>query len=383
MRCIAKTLYGLEPVAEQELKAFGIQNMQRMNRAFAFDCDLEQLYRINLGARSILRVLVKVSSFKAHNDRHLYSQASKVNWEKYLGVEQSFAIDATVNGKRFRHSRYAALKVKDAIVDQFRKKFDQRPNVNTDAPDVRINLHISETDVTLSIDSSGESLEKRGYRTESNAAPMSECLAAGMLLLSGWDGKNPLLDAMTGSGTLAIEAALLASNTPPSLHRPFGFQSWDNYDKALFNRIELELRNGITEITTRIVARDADIDAIRIAKRNARRAGLVDQITFEQKDFLQSEPIAEKGFVFMNPPYGERLEEDEQMPEFYGEVGRHLKHQFVGTQLWVISGNLPALKRLGLKPDHRHKVFNGAIECRINGYTLFAGKRIDQLNQDA
>jgi putative N6-adenine-specific DNA methylase len=382
MRCIAKTLYGLESVAESELRSVGIKEMERMNRAVGFDCNQEQLYRINLGARSILRVLVEVSSFKAHNDRHLYSQALKINWEKYLAVDQSFAIDATVNGQRFRHSRYAALKVKDAIVDQFRKKFDERPNINTHSPDIRFNLHISETDVSISLDSSGESLEKRGYRTESNAAPMSECLAAAMVMLSGWDKKTPLLDAMTGSGTIAIEAALFASNTPPSLHRSFGFQTWSDYDKALFNRIELELRNNITPVDAQIVARDVDIDAIRIAKRNARRAGLIDQIQFEQQDFLKASPLAANSFVFVNPPYGERLEEDEEMPAFYGEIGRHLKHNFPGTQLWVISGNLPALKRLGLKPDHRHKVFNGAIECRLNGYTLFEGKRIDQLKQE-
>lgn len=378
MKCIAKTLYGLEEVAVMELKQVGVSNIETANRAVFFQCNEAQLYRLNLNARSILRLLVEVSSFKAHNDRHLYSQAQKINWDKYLGLKQTFAIDATVNGTRFRHSQYAALKVKDAIVDQFKTKHGDRPNINTHNPDVRINLHISETDVTISLDSSGESLEKRGYRTESNAAPMSECLAAAMLLLSGWDKKAPLLDAMCGSGTIAIEAALLAANIPPGLHRNFGFQRWANYDEALFKQINFELRNQIEKPQVKIVARDIDLEAIRIAKNNARRAGMIEHITFETKNFLQSEPLEESGWIMMNPPYGERLEEDEAMPAFYHEVGSRLKHHFAGHHLWIISGNLPALKRIGLKPDARHKVFNGAIECRMNGYTLFAGKRAEQ-----
>lgn len=378
MKLAAKTLYGLEDLAVKELKALGAKNLQSGNRIVTFEGDLELLYRANLSSRTLLRILVPVSEFQAHNDRHLYQQAKKIPWNKYLSNELTFAIDATVNGQRFRHSQYAALKVKDAIVDQFKEKTGKRPSIDTHKPHVRLNLHISETSVNLSLDSSDVSLEKRGYRTESNEAPMSECLAAAMIMQSEWDQKTPLIDAMTGSGTLAIEAALMASNTPPCLFRAFGFQTWMDYDSGLFKRIEHELRNAITKPDAKIVARDISGKNISIAKRNARRAAVIDHITFEQQDMLTSSPVADEGVVVVNPPYGERLEDDEAMLNFYHEVGRRLKHHYSGHKLWMISANLKALKRIGLKPDHQYKVFNGPLECRMNGYSLFAGKRESQ-----
>ena len=375
----AKTLYGLEDLAVQELTQLGATKLVKGNRIVSFEGDQALLYKANLCSRSILRILVPISSFTAHNDRHLYQMAKKISWQKYLRLDQSFAIDSTVNGTRFKHSQYAALKVKDAIVDQFKEETQERPNVNTHNPNVRINLHISDTDVTISLDSSGDSLEKRGYRTESYEAPMSECLAAAMVMLSGWNQEKPLLDAMTGSGTIPIEAALIATNTAPGLFRKFGFEHWADFDEGLFKQLKHQLRMDITSPKTRIIARDINAQNISTAKRNASRAAVIEHITFEKQDFLTSDPLDEPAFIFMNPPYGERLEEDEDMPPFYHDIGFRLKHHFPGNQLWIISGNLKALKRIGLKPDHKYKVFNGSIECRLNGYSLFAGKRLEQL----
>ena len=375
MKLAAKTLYGLEELAEREIKALGGKDFSRGNRIVQFTGSQEILYRANLCCRSILRILVPVSSFTAHNDRHLYQMTKKIPWSKYFSEDQTFAIDATVHGKRFRHSRYAAQKVKDAIVDQFREKNGNRPSVDTRDPDVRLNLHISETNVTLSLDSSGESLEKRGYRTESNEAPISESLAAAMIMLSEWKGDTPLLDAMTGSGTIAIEAALIATDTPPGLFRTFGFQRWADYDKGLFSRIENELRSAIHPPKTSIVARDLSERNLAIAKRNARRASVIDHIKFKAQDFMTSEPVAESGVVFMNPPYGERLDESDGMIELYGDIGRRLKHHYSGHQAWIISGHLKAIKRLGFKPDKRFELYNGPIECRLVGISIYSGKK--------
>jgi len=381
LKIVAKTLFGLESVLSDELKSLGAKNIVPLNRAVQFDGDQELLYRCNLASRLALRFLVPITHFQAHNDRHLYSLAGKVNWEKYLTLDQTFVIDSTANSTRFTHSQYAAQKVKDAIVDQFKEKTGKRPSVSVANPDVRINLHISENDVDISLDSSGESLEKRGYRTESNEAPMSEVLAAAMVKFSRWDEKEPLLDAMTGSGTIAIEAALIATNTAPGLHRPFAFQNWADYDSGLFDRLQFELRSAITPISDKILARDIDESTISVAKRNAVRAGVIDDISFECIDFTASDPVTESALILMNPPYGERLDEPEEMIEFYHEIGFRLKHNYANHTVWVISSNLPAMKRLGLKPDERIKVFNGSLECRLNKYSLFKGKRIDHIKE--
>lgn len=357
-----------------ELAELGCTNLVQLNRAVAFEGDLRQLYKANICLRTALRILVPISSFQAHNDRHLYALSGKINWEKYIGIDQTFAIDATVNGSRFTHSQYAALKVKDAIVDQFKARHGKRPSVHTSNPDVRINLHISETDVQLALDSSGESLEKRGYRTESNEAPISEVLAAGLLKLAAYNGEKPLLDPMCGSGTIAIEAALMASQTAPGLHREFAFQRWPDFDAGIFKQLDFECRSAIKSPSSPILARDMDARNISISKRNAARAGVIDYIQFDLADFLEAAPPAVPTMVIMNPPYGERLDDDAEMDEFYHKIGFKLKHEYAGHTAWVISGNLRAMKRLGLKPSKRIKLFNGKIECRFAGFDLFEGK---------
>jgi len=379
LKFIAKTLYGLESVLAAELEELGANKIKPLNRAVEFEGSTHLLYKANLMCRTALRILIPITSFKAHNDRHLYALSSKVKWTDYLSLDTTFAIDSTTHSDRFRHSRYAALKLKDAIVDQFRKEFNERPSIDSRTPDVRINLHIADTDVSISLDSSGESLEKRGYRTESNEAPMSEVLAAGLIKLSGWDKKKDFLDPMTGSGTIAIEAAMMNQNIPPGLHRDFAFQNWMDYNKELFEEIEMEVRSNIVSPSARIVARDINKRSLPIAKRNAMRAGVVEHIQWETADFCDSEPFSDSAHIIMNPPYGERLEEHDDMLELYDAIGFRLKHHYPNHTVWVITSNLAAMKKLGLKPDHRIKLYNGSLECRFNGYTLFKGKRIDQL----
>lgn len=379
LKFTAKTLFGFEQMLADELQELGASNIELLNRAVAFEGDQELMYRANLCSRTALRILIPIAEFQAHNEKHLYDQVKKINWDEYLTVHTTFAIDAATNSERFTHSKFASLKVKDAIADWFREQHNRRPNVDPKDPDVQLNLHISDLQVTISLDSSGENLGKRGYRQESNDAPMSEVLAAGMLKLAGYTGQTPLFDAMTGSGTLAIEAALIASNSAPGIGRTFCFQKWKDYDEELFKKIELELAQARVKPQHDIMASDIERFSISIAGRNARRAGVQDYITFKRQDFNHSEPALEKALIVMNPPYGERLEDMDSALELYHHIGSRLKHHYAGHTVWIISSNNKAMKRIGLKPDHKFKLFNGSLECSLQGYTLFEGKRIPHI----
>lgn len=379
MKIVAKTLYGLEDILAAELEKFGAQKIEKLNRAVAFEGDLALLYRANLASRLALRFLTPVAEFQAHNDRHLYDLVSKIKWDDYLDVDNTFAIDATTNSERFRHSKFAALKTKDAIADWFRAKYGKRPSVNPKEPDVQINLHISNLQVTISLDSSGESLEKRGYRQESNEAPISEVLASGILTFAKYDGTKPLFDAMAGSGTFLIEAALMAKNQAPGITRSFGFERWPNFDPALFNSIKDELIKGEIEPNQPIEGIDIDRSSVFITNRNAKRAGVDDIVKMKKQDFLETESLKDQALIVMNPPYGERLQDEESIMELYHEIGSRLKHHYAGHKVWIISSNLKALKRIGLKPDEKIKLYNGSLECSLQGYTLFDGKKTDQL----
>ena len=326
--------------------------------------------------------MVVLDSFQAHNERHLYGKIQHIDWSKYISGKQTFAIDCTAFGERFRHSKYAALTVKDAIVDQFRENTDHRPSIDTKEPDVKINVHISDTYVDVSLDSSGDSLEKRSYRLEAMEAPISEVLAAAMITLSGWNRQTPLFDPMCGSGTIVIEAAMIAANKAPGLYRSFGFERWSNFNTELLKKLKQELVQNETKPQVEILGRDKHRRAMAIAERNARRAGLDRCVTIETGDFMKKETPFEQGLIIMNPPYGERLNEDYEIEAFYHEVGFKLKHEYAGYTAWIISSNNKALKRIGLKPDTRIQLYNGALECRFNGYTLFAGKRQEQINRD-
>ncbi|MCO4805752.1 MAG: class I SAM-dependent RNA methyltransferase [Flavobacteriales bacterium] len=379
MKLIAKTLFGLETLLEQELKELGASKINVLNRAIEFESDLETLYRIAIESRVALRVLLPFANYKARGEDDFYKKAQRIDWSQYLTNDKTFAINSTTHGEQFTHSQYAGLKLKDAIVDQFREKTGARPSVNTSSPDVLINLHISNIEVSISLDATGEPLNKRGYRMETNEAPINEILAAAMIQLSGWDGITPFLDPMTGSGTIAIEAAMKARNIAPGLNRTFAFQKWSDYDPQLFEKVKAEAQAKVTTSDVEIVARDFNMGCLGIARRNAVRAGVEDMIIFDCVDFMKSDPIADSAMIIMNPPYGERLDEKIDLGQLYHDIGFRLKHSYPTHKVWVITSNLDAMKRLGLKPDTRVKLYNGSLECRFNEYTLFKGKRIDQL----
>lgn len=372
---LAKTFHGLEDLLAQELTQLGAQGVRPVKRAVHFEGDLETLYRANLWLRLALRILVPIHQFEAQDERDLYRGVQAIDWEQYLGPQQTLAVDTVVNSSQFTHSHFVALKTKDAVVDQFRQRRGRRPSVDTQSPDLRIHVHINDHRVRLLLDSSGESLHRRGYRLAGRKAPLNEVLAAGLLSLSGWTPAQPLLDPMCGSGTIAIEAALMAANVAPGLLRQrFGFQPWRTYDQALWQALRQEARELRQQVQAPIRARDQSVAAINAAQANARRARVDGLVDFAVGDFLQEAAPAEPGLLLMNPPYGERLGEEDQRA-FYRAIGDRFKQAYPGHRAWVISSNLSALKALGLKPSHKHTLYNGPLLCKFQGYELYQGSR--------
>jgi len=371
---IATTQFGLEEILAAELKALGAENTEILNRAVKFTGTLELLYKSNYLLRTCLKILKPIATFEAYNETQLYENIKKIDWSQYLTLQQTFAIDGTTSGEVFTHSKFVALKSKDAIVDQFRENCGVRPSVDPEDPDIRINIHISDINCSVSIDSTGVPLNKRGYRLEQTFAPISEVLAAGIILLSGWDRKTDFYDPMCGSGTFSIEAALLAQNIPNGQLRKFLFEKWSNFDAMLWQTIKDEAEKAIIPFEGKIYATDLDKNAIEISLQNARRAGVAANIEFAEADFLQSKVKGEGGLIVMNPPYNERLKNDD-IVEFYSELGTHLKHFYNGCDAWIISGNLEALKFIGLRPSRKIKLYNGQLECRLQKYELYRGSK--------
>ncbi len=371
---IATTLYGLENVLAEELNAIGATDISVLNRAVKFRGDNSLLYKSNLWLRTAIKILKPIHAFRANDEKQLYSNIKRFGWENYLSIKKSFAVDSVVNSNIFTHSQYVALKTKDAIVDRFRDSTELRPSVDTENPDVRINIHISGTMVIVSLDSSGVMLGKRNYRTEQVEAPISEVLAAGIILLSGWDKKTNVIDPMCGSGTFPIEAAMIAANIAPGLNRKFNFETWLDFDKQLFDKIKKEAVEKQISSSAQIYGSDIDKKAISISINNARRAGVRDIIKFENKDFFDSENNNKPAFVFMNPPYDERLQ-IEKIEEFYDEIGSQLKHHYQDNEAWIISSNFDAINHFGLKAEKKIKLFNGKLECRLLHYKMYEGSK--------
>lgn len=375
MNLVALTAFGLEAVVERELERLGARDLQPGNRAVAFRGDLELLYRANLHLRAALRVLHPIHSFAAANPQQLYRHIRDIDWSNYLTVEGTLAVDAFVHSKHFTHSKYAALKVKDAIVDQFRERTGKRPSVDVANPALRLHLHIAGKKCTLSLDSSGESLHRRGYRFSGQKAPLNEALAAGLVLLSGWDARTPLYDPMCGSGTLAIEAAMLARKMAPGLLRKqFAFQRWRTFDAGLWQKVRDAAKQQVRESPVRIFASDKSKTAVATARENLRRAGLQETVELTQGALEHLRPQTSTGFLIMNPPYGERMQQ-ERIDEWYAGIGDHLKQHFTGFEAWVLSANKNALKRFGLRPSKKYTIFNGGLECKFQRYELYAGSR--------
>lgn len=375
MRFIAKTLYGLEHVLARELSDSGASGVEIANRAVLFEGDKRLLYHVNYCSRTALSFLQPVREFRIRTKEDLYSNGQKIEWSKYIDENSTFSVSPVVNSPLFGHTGYAALVLKDAIADYFRNKSGKRPSVDTVNPDLLINLHISNDKVTVSLDSSVVPLFKRGYRLEQTAAPLNESLAAGILLISGWEAGSSLTDPMCGSGTIPIEAALIARRIPPGKFRQFfGFQRWKDHDDALFLKVKRDAESGIIESPVKISASDISAEAVKLATANIKRAGLEDSISIGVADFKDIKSIDNQGFVFMNPPYGQRLN-PEELDSIYNMIGTTLKHSFDGNTAWLITSNRESLKKVGLKHAEKHILFNGALECLLVKYELYQGSK--------
>ncbi|MEQ8908010.1 MAG: THUMP domain-containing protein [Vicingaceae bacterium] len=376
---VATCMQNLEPELEKELKKLGAKNVKAMKRAVRFDGGQKLLYASNLWLRTALKVLRPIAHFYAKKEEEFYEQAKNLPWEQIFQSDKTFAIDASVYSEVFQHSQYISLKLKDAIVDRFREKGISRPSVDRKEADIRIHLHINQERVDLSLDSSGDPLFKRGYRQATHIAPINETLAAGMLLKSGYNGETDFLDPMCGSGTLAIEAAFILSNTPPNMQRTrFGFESWQDYDQALLSEVLGEAQAAYKPIEVKLLARDSNSQAIRACRVNVNAAQLRNNIKIEQTDFFKAERPFEEGFMISNPPYGERLQVAEDLPDFYEKIGSTLKHEYPNWEAWFISSDMDALKRIGLKPSQKIPLMNGKLECQLRKFELFEGKKADQ-----
>jgi len=377
---LAKTFKGLEEVLAQELIELGANDVQLERRAVSFRGDKALLYRANFCLRTAIRILVPIASFKAKDTDSLYEQLKKINWSQYMTVDSSFAIDAIVYSESFRNSRFVTYRVKDAIVDYWQDRAGKRPNVQVNNPDLLLNIHIANEQVTLSLDSSGESLHKRGYRVATTEAPISEVLAAGMLLMAGWKGQSDFYDPMCGSGTLLIEAALIARNIAPGVFRQaYAFEKWPDFDADLWNDIYNDDSHE-REFEHRIYGSDASFYAIQQAAKNIKSAGVqkdieLKQVRMEELKLSSIRPFDHSPLVMMNPPYGERLKSNKEMEELYSAIGTTLKHQFTGATAWIISSNVEAMKCIGLKPSKKVHLLNGELDCQFNKYDLFQGKR--------
>lgn len=374
MKLIAKTMAGLEVVLAAELEALGATEVRTSARAVHFEGNLSVLYRANFEARTALRILWPIAEFAARNEDELYRRIHDIDWRQYMDVEDTFAVDAVAWSEVFRHSKFAALKTKDAIADRFRQELGKRPSVNVDQPDLRVHVHISGLSVSVSLDSSGESLHRRGYRLRGGPAPINEALAAGMVMLSGWKAERPFIDAMCGSGTLLIEAALIAGGIPPQWQRRvFGFQKWKNYEPELWEQIRRSALAHVPDKWPVIRGYDHDRRALRTAAENIDAAHLGGKIVLEHASFEQLTPPPAPGLLMMNPPYDERIPLEEAVP-FYKSIGDTLKQNWAGYDAWIISANLEALKHLGLRPSRRISLFNGPLECKFQKYELYSGR---------
>jgi putative N6-adenine-specific DNA methylase len=372
---LAKTFTGFEEVLASELTQLGASNVKIVKRGILFNGDKKLLYKANYLCRSALRILKPIASFRALNEDELYAEVGKINWEQYLGLDSTFSIDGITSYSNITHSKYLALKTKDAIVDQFRNKFGKRPNVNTENPDVSINVRVFRNEATISLDSSGESLHKRGYRVATGPAPMNEVLAAGLVLISGWNGKTNFIDPMCGSGTIPIEAALFARNIPSGYFREdYSFKKWNDFDPELWQQVVNEAKENIRDIQLQIVGSDWSGRILQAAKENVISAGLEDTITLRTNYIDDSNPPKPAGFLITNPPYGERIKTDD-IKSLYKGIGDTLKKEYPGYTAWIISSHNEALKSVGLRPSRNIKVFNGQLECRFAKFEMYTGSK--------
>ena len=371
---IAKTFFGLEDILLSELESLGAREPQKLNRAVSFSGDLRLLYRANLELRTALRILLPLKRVQVQNEKQLYDEVMDIDWSAHLSLESTFSVDSVVNSPFFKHSKYVALKTKDAIVDQFRKNTGKRPSIDTENPDCRINIHIFKDQCSISLDSSGSSLHKRSYRKFSHQAPLNEVLAAGLVLMTGYDGTMPFIDPMCGSGTILIEAAMIAKKIPPGILRDsFGFMKWKNFDSNTWDQVLSDAKSKIREAPEKILGSDSNLRSVKLTRQNLESLK-IEEVMLSRKSFFDLSKPTEGTILVSNPPYGERMPVDE-IEQLYIDIGNHLKRNFSGSKAFFISSNVKALKRIGLRPFFKKTVFNGALECRYFGFDLYDGSR--------
>ena len=373
-KIIAKTFQGLEEVLAKELINLGANNVEIGRRMVAFTGDKEMLYKANFCTRTAVKVLKPIKEFKAKDADEVYEEAKKIDWEKYMDVKSTFLVDSVIFSENFRHSKFVAYRVKDAIADYWREKSGgDRPNVVISNPDLRIHVHIAEDEVTIALDSSGESLHQRGYKTATVQAPLNEVLAAGLIMLTGWDGECDLIDPFCGSGTILIEAALIAQNVYPGVFRKeYAFEKWKDFDADLFDRIYND-DSQEREFDHKIYGYDINRQVVQIATNNVLNAGVKDIVSVEQRDFYEFEQPLDKAIMITNPPYGDRITTDDIF-DLYETIGKNLKRNFVGNDAWSISHHEELFDKIGFRPSTKYALFNGSLECEFRKYQIFDGK---------
>lgn len=371
---IAKTYHGLEDVLAKELLQLGAQDIKTLRRAVKFKGDLGFMYKANLSLRTAVRIIKPIKNFKVRNEDQLYRELRNIDWEQYMTIDDKFAVDSFVNSPHFKHSLYVALKTKDAIVDQFRDKCGLRPDVDLDHPNLRINVHITDETCTLSIDSSGKSLHKRGYRLETNEAPISEALAAGLILLSGWDKKSHFVDGMCGSGTFLVEAAMIGANIPANINREhFAFQDWPDYDEVLWKLIRSSQLKRAQDCYGRVIGYDLNPDTVASAKLNIANSGLEDYIEIYCDNFFKTKKPEGPTHLVFNPPYGVRIQGD--IPEMYKSIGDTLKKNYSGAEAWFLTSHMDGLKHVGLRASRKIEIYQAKLECRFVKYEMYQGSK--------
>jgi putative N6-adenine-specific DNA methylase len=379
---VAKTLFGLEKVLSEELNSLGATDIKILNRAVAFAGNKELLYRANYYLRTALKILVPLAEGMVKNEQELYDFVRTIRWDRYMGVNDTLAVEVAMKSTYFKHTQFIAQKIKDAIVDQFRDKFGTRPSVDLRDPSLRIDAYISDDTIVLSRDSSGDSLHKRGYRISQGPAPLNEVLAAGLIKISEWNGTTPLVDFMCGSGTIPVEAAMMVMNIAPGDLRPtYGFHKWKDYEPAVFNQIINERKTRSRDQAVQIYASDISGESLRLAQRHAQNAGVFKSIHFAVSPFIQINPPDSPGMVIINPPYGERIVQD-NLNDLYKQIGDKFKKDFTGYDAWILSANAEAMKNIGLRPSPRVILYNGQLECRYNRYSLYAGSKKEAISKD-
>jgi putative N6-adenine-specific DNA methylase len=372
MNCFVAVPRGAEEIAAAELQALGIQKESVGRGGVSFITDHAGLYRANLWLRTASRILVTLATFPCTSPEELYAGVNSIARHDFIRPSMTLAVDCTLRDSAITHSGFVALKTKDAVVDRIRTHCGSRPSVDTSSPDIRVNVHLAQNACTVSLDSSGDALDRRGYRLERTEAPLRETLASAIIALTGWDGAMPLVDPMCGSGTIPIEAGFIAGRMAPGRHRSFGFQHWLDFDAALWYQILADAENGIQKLPAGLITGyDRDNSALKLARRNAAAAGLDGQIEFVHSVLEDFHPEGDKGVVIMNPPYGKRLGDVEKLKTLYRQIGDVMKQRCPGWTGFVLTGNLELAKHIGLKASRRFILFNGPIECRLLKYELY------------